>query len=171
MVGAPAVPAALPRFAMRPVSKSRLCFRGIICAAGLAGALALPGTALAEKIVVMTDRAKIIRLPDMTKTVIVGNPIVADVTIGKDGLVVLTGKSYGSTNMIALDGNGAVLNESTIEVQLAGENLVVMQRGMDRQTYSCTPTCLPTVALGGEQKYFTDTGTASQVRNKLATEK
>ena len=156
---------------MRPVSTSRSCLRGIILAAGVVGALALPGTAFAEKIVVKTDRAKIIRLPDKTKTVIVGNPIVADVTIGKDGLVVLTGKSFGSTNMIALDGSGAVLNESTIEVEPATENLLVMQRGMDRQTYSCTPTCLPTVALGDEQKFFTDTGAASQVRNKLATDK
>jgi Flp pilus assembly secretin CpaC len=171
MVGAPAVRTALPRFAMRPVSILRLCFRRSVFAAALAAVLALPGTAFAEKIVVMTDRAKIIKLPQLTKTVIVGNPIVADVTIGKDGLVVLTGKSYGSTNLIALDANGAVLNESTIEVRLAGENLLVMQRGMDRQTYSCTPTCLPTVALGDEQKYFTDTGAASQVRNKLATDK
>lgn len=156
---------------MRPVLKSRLWFRAALLGAGLAGAVFSAGNAVAEKIVVMTDRAKIIRLPERTKTVIVGNPIVADVTIGKDGLVVLTGKSYGSTNLIALDEAGAVLNESTIEVQQAGENLVVMQRGMDRQTYSCTPTCLPTVALGDESKYFADTGAASQVRNKLATDK
>ena len=59
---------------------------------------------IAEKLVVTTDRAKIIKLPDQTKTVIVGNPIIADVTIGKDGLVILTGKSFGTTNLIALDG-------------------------------------------------------------------
>ena len=171
-MAARAVPVGLPGSAMRQVSKSRLCLRGALFAAGLACALTLTsGAALAEKIVVMTDRAKIIKLPDRTKTVIVGNPIVADVTIGKDGLVVLTGKSFGSTNLIALDAAGAVLNESTVEVQQASENLVVMQRGMDRETYSCTPTCMPTVALGDDPKYFTDTGAASSTRNKLATDK
>jgi hypothetical protein len=103
--------------------------------------------------------------------VIVGNPIVADVTLGKDGLVILTGKSFGTTNLITLDAAGSILNESTIEVQQANENVVVMQRGMDRETYSCTPKCMPTVALGDEQKYFTDTGSASATRNKLATDK
>ena len=156
---------------MRPVSKSHLWFRAALLGAGLASAVILPGSALAEKIVVMTDRAKIIKLPERTKTVIVGNPIVADVTLGKDGLVVLTGKSYGTTNLITLDAAGAVLNESTIEVRAASENQVVMQRGMERQTYSCTPHCQPTVALGDDPKYLTDTGGAAQMRNKLATEK
>jgi Flp pilus assembly secretin CpaC len=172
MAGVRAVPVASPRFAMRQVSKSSSCIRRVSLAAGLLGAFVLStGIASAEKLVVMTDRAKIIKLPELTRTVIVGNPIVADVTLGKDGLVILTGKSFGTTNLITLDAAGSILNESTIEVQQANENVVVMQRGMDRETYSCTPKCMPTVALGDEQKYFTDTGSASATRNKLATDK
>ena len=156
---------------MRSLSRPRVfTLRRSILA--ILGFLLIPfGAAQAEKLVVTTDKAKIIKLPNQTKTVIVGNPIVADVTIGKDGLVILTGKSFGTTNLIALDGTGAILNESTIQVQQANENVVVMQRGLDRETYSCTPTCMPTVALGDETKYFTDTGAASSSRNKLATEK
>jgi hypothetical protein len=167
MAGVWVVPVASPRFAMRQVSKSSSCIRRVSLAAGLLGAFALStGIASAEKLVVMTDRAKIIKLPELTRT-----PIVADVTLGKDGLVILTGKSFGTTNLITLDAAGSILNESTIEVQQANENVVVMQRGMDRETYSCTPKCMPTVALGDEQKYFTDTGSASATRNKLATDK
>jgi Flp pilus assembly secretin CpaC len=155
---------------MRQISPSR--FAATLIAASLLWAFALPfGLARAETLVVTTDRAKIIKLPEQTKTVIVGNPIVADVTIGKDGLVILTGKGFGTTNLIALDGAGAILNESTVQVRQASENMVIMQRGMERETYSCTPNCMPTVALGDETKYFTDTGTASTTRNKLATEK
>jgi Flp pilus assembly secretin CpaC len=157
---------------MRQASKSSFHIRRASFVAGLLGALALStGIASAEKLVVMTDRAKIIKLPDKTRTVIVGNPIVADVTLGKDGLVILTGKSFGTTNLITLDAAGAILNESTVEVQQASENTVVMQRGMERETYSCTPKCMPTVALGDEGKFFTDTGAASTARNKLATDK
>ncbi|SED61245.1 Pilus formation protein N terminal region [Rhizobiales bacterium GAS188] len=157
---------------MRQVSKSGFQrSRGSIIAGLIGTCMLCSGIASAETLVVLTDRAKIIRLPDKTKTVVVGNPIVADVTLGKDGLVVLTGKSFGSTNLIALDAAGAILNESTVQVQQANENLVVMQRGMDRETYSCTPSCMPTVALGDETKYFTDAGTASSTRNKLATDK
>lgn len=157
---------------MRQVSKSSFHVRRVSFVAGLLGALALStGIASAEKLVVMTDRAKIIKLPDKTRTVIVGNPIVADVTLGKDGLVILTGKSFGTTNLITLDAAGAILNESTVEVQQASENTIVMQRGMERETYSCTPKCMPTVALGDDGKYFADTGAASTARNKLATDK
>ncbi|MBV8184852.1 MAG: pilus assembly protein N-terminal domain-containing protein [Hyphomicrobiales bacterium] len=157
---------------MRNLSRTRRVASRLSILAVLLCPLFVPlSAAQAEKLVVTTDRAKIIKLPNQTKTVIVGNPIVADVTIGKDGLVILTGKSFGTTNLIALDGTGAILNESTIQVQQANENVVVMQRGLDRETYSCTPTCMPTVALGDETKYFTDTGAASSSRNKLATEK
>ena len=157
---------------MRNLSRTPGLAARLTILAALLGSVLIPlGAALADSLVVKTDRAKIIKLPDQTKTVIVGNPIIADVTIGKDGLVILTGKSFGTTNLIALDGTGAILNESTIQVQQANENLVIMQRGLDRETYSCTPTCMPTVALGDETKYFTDAGSASTTRNKLATEK
>jgi Flp pilus assembly secretin CpaC len=157
---------------MRNLSRTPGLAARLTILAALLGSVLIPlGAAQAERLVVTTDRAKIIKLPNETKTVIVGNPIIADVTIGKDGLVILTGKSFGTTNLIALDGTGAILNESTIQVQQANENLVIMQRGLDRETYSCTPTCMPTVALGDETKYFTDAGSASTTRNKLATEK
>jgi Flp pilus assembly secretin CpaC len=157
---------------MRNLSRTPGLAARLTILAALLGSVLIPlGAAHAEKLVVTTDRARIIKLPDQTKTVIVGNPIIADVTIGKDGLVILTGKSFGTTNLIALDGTGAILNESTIQVQQANENLVIMQRGLDRETYSCTPTCMPTVALGDDTKYFTDAGSASTTRNKLATEK
>ena len=157
---------------MRNLSRTPGLAARLTILAALLGSVLIPfGAAQAERLVVTTDRAKIIKLPDQTKTVIVGNPIIADVTIGKDGLVILTGKSFGTTNLIALDGTGAILNKSTIQVQQANENLVIMQRGLDRETYSCTPTCMPTVALGDETKYFTDAGSASTTRNKLATEK
>jgi len=157
---------------MRNLSRTLGLAARLTILAALPGSVLIPlGPAQAERLVVTTDRAKIIKLPDQTKTVIVGNPIIADVTIGKDGLVILTGKSFGTTNLIALDGIGAILNESTIQVQQANENVVIMQRGLDRETYSCTPTCMPTVALGDETKYFTDAGSASSARNKLATEK
>lgn len=157
---------------MRKLSRTLGLSARLTILAALLGSVFFPlDAAQAEKLVVTTDRARIIKLPDQTKTVIVGNPIIADVTIGKDGLVILTGKSFGTTNLIALDGIGAILNELTIQVQQANENVVIMQRGLDRETYSCTPTCMPTVALGDETKYFTDAGSASSARNKLATEK
>ena len=157
---------------MKQVWNSHHRLRAAVLAASCVGGLALScGFASAETLVVMTDRAKIIKLPQKTKTVIIGNPFIADVTLDKSGLVVLTGKAYGTTNMISLDGDGSVLNESTIQVQQPTENVVVVQRGMARDSMSCTPNCSPTVALGDDKEYFDGVSGQSQARNKLATDK
>jgi Flp pilus assembly secretin CpaC len=112
---------------------------------------------------VSVDRAKVIKLPEKTQTVIIGNPGVADIAIQKSGVVVLTGKSFGVTNFIALDASGSMIGESMVSVTAPNEATLTVQRGMDRQTYSCTPNCHPSVALGDSGGFFAETkGQAEQ---------
>ncbi len=88
----------------------------------LAAMLMVPAAARANDgstVTVSVDNAKVIRLPERTATVIVGNPIIADVSLQRNGVVVLTGKSFGSTNLIALDAAGTMLAESAISVRRA----------------------------------------------------
>jgi Flp pilus assembly secretin CpaC len=109
------------------------------------------------RIAVAVDRAKVIRLPDATRTVIVGNPAIADVAMQKSGIVVVTGRSYGETNLIALDGSGNMLAESSLTVEAKSDAIVTVQRGLERQSYSCTPSCMPAVQLGDATTYFATT--------------
>jgi Flp pilus assembly secretin CpaC len=124
-----------------------------------------------DSVAVMIDHAKIVRLPDRTQTVIVGNPAIADVSVQKNGILVLTGKSYGRTNLIALDGGGSLIAESVISVQAAADAVVTVQRGLERESYSCTPNCQPSMLLGDAGKYFSDVGAQAGQRNSLATTK
>lgn len=120
-------------------------------------------------VTVLIDHAKVIRLPDRTQTVIVGNPSIADVTTQKNNVLIVTGKSFGVTNLIALDAAGALLAESLIRVQAPSDAVVTVQRGLERETYSCTPDCQPSAQLGDAPKYFGEvTGQAGQ-RNSAAT--
>jgi hypothetical protein len=146
--------------------------------AGLAGA-ALPGVpALAqsgstpgkpETVLVMVDHAKVVRLPERAQTVIVGNPGIADVAVQKNGVMIVTGKSFGVTNLIALDSGGALLAESLVRVGAASDSMLTVQRGLERESYSCTPTCQPSIQLGDAPKYFGEVGGQSSSRNTLAT--
>ncbi len=149
---------------MRCVSFCVLAFVG-----GLTPALA--ETATLEAVTVVIDHAKVLRLPERTQTVIVGNPIIADVSVQKNGVLVLTGKSYGRTNLIALDGTGSLLAESMISVQAPNDAVVTVQRGLDRESYSCTPHCQPSILLGDAGKHFSETSGQAGQRAGLAAPK
>lgn len=121
-----------------------------------------------EMLTVLLDHAKVIRLPERTQTVIVGNPFIADVTVQRNGIVVITGKSYGATNLIALDAQGLLLAESMVSVQAPTDSVVVVQRGLARETYSCTPNCQPALRLGDSDQFFGAVGSQATSRNNLA---
>lgn len=124
--------------------------------------------ARADSVVVMIDHAKVVRLPAKAQTVIVGNPAIADVSVQKNGVMIVTGKSFGVTNLIALDGSGALLAESLVQVGAAADTTLVVQRGMDRESYSCTPACQPSAQLGDEQRYFSQVSGQVNTRNAQA---
>lgn len=138
-----------------------------VCFAAVA--TAAPAEVAPAMVAVTVDNAKVIRLPERTQTVIVGNPLVADVALQKNGIVILTGKSFGSTNLIALDASGGMLAESTISVQAPQGAIVTVQRGLDRESYSCTPNCMPSMQLGDATKYFGDVSSQADSRRNLAT--
>ena len=107
-----------------------------------------------EAVAVVVDQARVIKLPERVATIVVGNPLIADVTLQPGGMVVVTGKGYGSTNMIALDRTGAVLADRSIQVEGPTDKLVTVFRGIDRESYSCTPICQRRVTLGDGSSYF-----------------
>lgn len=107
-----------------------------------------------EAISVSVDQAKLFRLPNRVATIVVGNPLIADVTLQNGGIIVVTGKGYGATNFIAMDRGGEVLVDRTIQVEGPSDRLVTVYRGVDRETYSCMPVCERRVTLGDDDKYF-----------------
>lgn len=132
-------------------------------------ATAAPQESQAESVMVLVDHAKVVRLPEKAQTVIVGNPAIADVAVQRNGVMVVTGKSFGVTNLIALDGTGTLLAESLVRVGAASEAVLTVQRGMERESYSCTPVCQPAAQLGDAQKYFGEVGGQASARNAQAT--
>jgi Flp pilus assembly secretin CpaC len=136
--------------------------------AGLLMASTNSAVAQTDVIIVQLDQAKVLQLPDKTSTVIVGNPIIADVTMLKRGnRMVITGKGFGQTNLIALDSAGNSIGESVIQV-IKGSAGLVLQRGMERESYNCAPICQPTVALGDSGKYLGEVAGQIQSRNSAS---
>lgn len=111
-------------------------------------------SSVGEPISVHLDQAKVLRVPDRTATLVVGNPLIADVTVQPGGIMVLTAKSYGVTNVVALDRNGVTLMEHPVQVLGPIDSVVVMYRGVERETYSCMPHCERRITLGDSAAYF-----------------
>jgi hypothetical protein len=130
-------------------------------------AVAVSCAARAETIVVTMDQAKLARVPPRTATLVVGNPLIADVSVQAGGTMVITGKGYGVTNLIALDPNGGKIYEKLVRVRGPAENVVVY-RGMTRESYSCAPNCERRITLGDSPEYFETTLTQTAVRNNRA---
>ena len=125
-----------------------------IILATAAVAIIAPRPAPAADVTVILDQAQLLKLPERTATLVIGNPLIADASIQNGGLMVVTGKGYGATNLIALDRSGVVLMERFVEVRGPREEVVVVYRGSARETYSCTPECEPRITLGDSTIHY-----------------
>ncbi len=126
--------------------------------------------AQADSLSVNVDQARVIQLPARVATIIIGNPLIADAALQSGGMMVITGKGYGETNMLALDRNGTVVMDKTIQVRgPEGHNLVVVYKGIDRETLSCAPECKPRITLGDAQAFFNGALGQSNVRSSQAS--
>ncbi len=111
--------------------------------------------ARADEVSVSVDEARIMKLPDRVATIVIGNPLIADAALQGGGILVLTGKGFGSTNLLALDRAGKVIKDTTIQVVGPGSrDLVVVYKGMERESYSCAPECERRLTLGDSPAYF-----------------
>lgn len=139
----------------------------VLLVAAAVALMPLPAAA-ADRLDVVLDQATLMRLPDKVSTIVVGNPLIADVAVQSGGLVVVTGKGFGATNLIALDRAGVVLMERQIVVRGPSGPTVQVYRGMNRETYSCAPDCERRITLGDSADYFTATITQADTRNGAA---
>lgn len=147
----------------------KIAFGAALAALLAFGNLSAVAESSAENIQVQLDQARIVRLPDRVATLVIGNPSVVDGTLQSGGLLVVTGKSFGTTNVIALDQRGNILSEHQVTVGAPKEATVTVWRGAKRETWSCAPRCEHSVMLGDTPDYFESAVQQVQTRNSFAS--
>ena len=118
----------------------------------VAGSLSTPALASEDLIRVSMDHARIIKVDRQISKVIIGSSAVADVAIADSSTIVLTGKSYGTTNLVILDMDGQPIVDETVLVSVDEANTLRIYRQTERTVFSCTPSCeqhVKSVAGGG----------------------
>ncbi len=127
--------------------------RLLALAAVVAGTTFLPGLAVADPITVTLDQARILRVAAPAGTIIIGNPSIADATLQDAQTLVITGRAYGSTNLLVLDAEGEPIADDQLVVQ-APTDTVTVYRGASRASMSCFPLCQPTMVPGDSAEAF-----------------
>lgn len=118
-----------------------------LLAPALAGLAALtvffasPATAAEEMMRVFMDHARVLKLDRPISKVIIGNSDVADATVADARTIVLTGRSFGTTNLVILDIDGNAIVDERILVSIDEGNTLRVFRQTDRTVLSCTPNC------------------------------
>lgn len=145
-------------------------FRPLVLLAVAVAAVVGAAPAQADTLSINVDQAQIMRLPEKIATIVIGNPLIADATLQSGGVLVVTGKGYGATNLLALDRSGRVVMEKTIQVLGAGTgDIVTVFKGVERESYSCAPNCERRITLGDSPGFFNATLTESGARNGQAS--
>ena len=89
------------------------------------------------------DHAQLLKLPHGTSVIVLGNPKIADITSQANGFYVLTGRSFGSTNLIAQNDGGEIIASFVLRVlPNTDQSEITVQRGMTRETFLCQPRCV-----------------------------
>jgi Flp pilus assembly secretin CpaC len=144
----------------------KFCLQRVALALVAAAMLSFPGMAAAqsgEPITVKVNMARVLRINAPAATVIVGNPGVADVTIQDPKTLVLTGKSYGQTNLIVLDTAGNPIADTMIQVVQQQADLMTVYLGRSRTTLTCAPACQPTIMLGDDSAFSAENMSSSSI--------
>lgn len=115
------------------------------------------------------DQSTVLRLDRPAKTVVVGNPLVADALLVSDKTVYVLGRMFGNTNVIAVDAEGNEIANTRVTVGAPMMAQVTLYRGpLGQQNMACAPHCERTVTQGDAemQRLFTDADKKVDVSRK-----
>jgi hypothetical protein len=134
------------------------CMAALVCAAG---------EAVARDITLPMDEVRIVTFPAPVATVYVGNPSIADITVIDSRRVFILGKSFGSTNSVALDSKGNATMSQRVTVYGRPGGTVTLHRGAAQYTFACAATRCE--AVPGQGDTPTSFEAISGQREKLAS--
>ncbi len=122
--------------------------------------------AQAVDVKVFPDQAKLLTISGQPSTVVIGNPVYADVLVVGNKLLV-QGRNYGSTNVIILDADGNQLASFDVVVAGRPKREIEVFKGGHRLTYICAPECARTLNPNDTISAMQDVATRIQLREAL----
>lgn len=137
-------------------------------------AIVAAGAASAAGLTVPMDEVRLVAFKKPVSTVYLGNPSIADLTVIDSRHVFVLGKTFGTTNLIALGDDKSVIANESVTVFGRSAGAVTLNRGAETFTYTCTSRHCETGPVPGDEKtYFgnaeSEAGTHEDDGTKAAT--
>ncbi len=116
------------------------------------GLMSVGGTASAQprdpvqvssgEIIVELNGITVVRPPEGTSGILISQPTVAAVRIGRSGELTMTGTAVGVTRFVFQDESGRILGEGRIRVAAPADWLLV-NAGPRTYAFACSDVCMP----------------------------
>lgn len=126
------------------------------------------GVTQAASLSVTLNQSRIVSLSEPASTFAVGNPSIADATLISPTTVLVLGKAYGATNMIALNASGKVILNTNLHVVSNKNSRLSLYKGSAKQSYDCYSDCVPTIDLGDAAAVVDTLVKSTSVAQRLA---
>ena len=104
-----------------------------------AGSFVLPSMA---DVKVEINKTTPLTLSEVPGSIVIGNPQIADVAVAQGDRIFITGKAFGTTNLIVYDPEGKQMFRSDVQVTSGSDNLVTLARGGEQVLLDCAPNCV-----------------------------
>jgi Flp pilus assembly secretin CpaC len=117
-------------------------------------ALSLASAASAGQLYVEASKTVAVELQGEASSIVIGNKNVADVAVHNERLIFVTGKSYGTTNLLIFDKAGRQIYNSDVLVTTSSTNFVTINRAGQSFTYDCSPNCKAVLSVGDQGEHF-----------------
>ncbi|MEQ3650463.1 pilus assembly protein N-terminal domain-containing protein [Hyphomonas sp.] len=124
-----------------------------VCALPVAAAL-FSQAALAAPLSVEINKTIPVHLRSAAASVVLGNQAIADVAVHDEQLIFITGKTFGTTNLLIFDDAGRQIFSTDILVIANEANVVTVNRSGSNFTYDCAPNCRSTLSVGDDPEHF-----------------
>lgn len=124
--------------------------------------------AAAQQIVVEANKSSALKIEGNAASVVIGDPRVADVAVHDANLIFITGRTFGTTNLLIFNQEGKQLYSGDVVVTTNTSNLVSVNRAGLTNTYDCAPRCRSALAVGDEAGYFERVVTQNEDLQALA---
>lgn len=128
--------------------------RRALFSALLLSSFAVP--AFAGEVGVPMDEVRMIAFKQPVATVFMGNTTIADVNMIDSRHAFILGKTFGETNMIALNAEGRQVSNDHVTVFGRRMGMVTLNKGANQYNFTCTKAHCETQPVPGDEKQYFD---------------